>query len=298
MMSNPYKFLPQLNIDWGCETNISIDMPGLFIDNSTQTSPVKDMASGELSPLFGVTDKRTSNETPQVLASQCRGLLQQLSKLQLAHHSRENLYRLKTELKELIAIFSNAANKEKQPSTNPGSAESCTVQTKGLGRPRKNILASSSVVLARDLSITKEDAQSPIRQLQTRKTYPQRYHEVDKVNANGVASVFKNYRQSPKEESIKVVSQKRPSSNSLQAIPAKLNKEENDAKEDEAFDFHEIGPTSVNTGCLTTIIDGKTVEIPLEQIRVAIATTSNSLDIAQTELVPSEELISEDDAVK
>ncbi|XP_047129189.1 uncharacterized protein LOC100213006 isoform X2 [Hydra vulgaris] len=296
MMSNLYKFLPQLNIDWGCETNINIDMPGLFVDNSTQTSPVKDMVGGEHNLFFGVTDKRTSHETPQVLASQCRGLLQQLSKLQLAHHSRENLYRLKTELKELIAIFSNAANKDKQPIVNSGSIENSSVQLKSLGRPRKNASAPS-IALNHDLSITKEDAQSHVRPLQTRKTYPQRHQEVDKVNAIGVATVFKNIRQSAKNETVKIVSQKRSISDSHDECPAKLSKEDNCVKEEDGdFDLQGIGPPSIETSCLTTIIDGKTIEIPLENIRTAIG-TSNSLNISQTVLA-SEELISEDDAVK
>ncbi|XP_065649747.1 uncharacterized protein LOC100213006 isoform X5 [Hydra vulgaris] len=297
MMSNLYKFLPQLNIDWGCETNINIDMPGLFVDNSTQTSPVKDMVGGEHNLFFGVTDKRNSHETPQVLASQCRGLLQQLSKLQLAHHSRENLCRLKTELKELIAIFSNAANKDKQLIVNSGSIENSSVQLKSLGRPRKNVSAPS-IALNHDLSITKEDAQSHIRPLQTRKTYPQRHQEVDKVNAIGVATVFKNIRQSSKNETVKIVSQKRSISDSHDECPAKLSKEDNCVKEEDGdFDLQGIGPPSIETSCLTTVIDGKTIEIPLENIRTAIGTASNSLNISQTVLA-SEELIPEDDAVK
>lgn len=144
MLSVSYKSHPVLNVDWSTMTSDEVkDVPGFRIDAGTQTTGATLLAgTSEFSKISRMSDGKRITETPQVLASQCRGLLQQLSKLQLAHHSRENLHRLKAELKELISIFSSAP-KQKQVISSPGLSGSYIIQTKGPGRPKKATLPAS-----------------------------------------------------------------------------------------------------------------------------------------------------------
>ena len=138
MLSVAYKSSPVLNVDWSFVPENSEDLPGNIVDKSTQTTDATLISnSPQLSRMAKMADSRRLTETPQVLASQCRGLLQQLSKLQLAHHSRDNLYRLKSELKELISMFSTAP---KPKAFTPISlTDTYVIQSKGPGRPRKII---------------------------------------------------------------------------------------------------------------------------------------------------------------
>uniref|UniRef100_A0A7M6DLZ7 SWIM-type domain-containing protein n=1 Tax=Clytia hemisphaerica TaxID=252671 RepID=A0A7M6DLZ7_9CNID len=110
MMSVPYRTNPIFQADWSVVSqDIRTDAPGLLIDVGTQTTGATLLPA--YTPEFSLTrmnDSRRPAETPQVLANQCRGLLQQISKLQLAHHTRDSLYRLRSELKELVSIFSTA----------------------------------------------------------------------------------------------------------------------------------------------------------------------------------------------
>ena len=110
MMSVPYRTNPIFNADWSIISHeLRTDTPGLLNDVSTQTTGANLITS--CVPDFSlskVSEQRRLAETPQVMASQCRGLLQQLSKLQLGHHSKDSLHRLRSELKELISIFSAA----------------------------------------------------------------------------------------------------------------------------------------------------------------------------------------------
>ena len=110
MMGNPYRTNPIFNADWSViSPDLRIHTPGSLNDVATQTTGANLITT--CVPEFSLTkinDQRRAAETPQVMASQCRGLLQQLGKLQLAHHSKDSLYRLRSELKELISIFSAA----------------------------------------------------------------------------------------------------------------------------------------------------------------------------------------------
>ena len=110
MMGNPYRTNPIFNADWSViSPDLRVHNPGFLNDVATQTTGANLITT--CVPDFSLTkinDQRRVTETPQVMASQCRGLLQQLSKLQLAHHSKDSLYRLRSELKELISIFSAA----------------------------------------------------------------------------------------------------------------------------------------------------------------------------------------------
>lgn len=133
MLSVAYKSSPVLNVDWSFAPDKTDDLPGNIVDKCTQTSDATLISNSP--QLSKMTDSRRLTETPQVLASQCRGLLQQFSKLQLAQHSRDNLYRLKSELRELITLFSNST---KQKVFSPVSlSDSYVLQSKGPGRPRK-----------------------------------------------------------------------------------------------------------------------------------------------------------------
>jgi SWIM zinc finger. len=109
MMGVPYRSNPIFNVDWSVVSqDFRTETPGLLTDVGTQTTGANLITN--YTPEFSmvkINDPRRAAETPQVLANQCRGLLQQLSKLQLAHHSRDSLYRLRSELKELISIFSS-----------------------------------------------------------------------------------------------------------------------------------------------------------------------------------------------
>lgn len=110
MMGNPYRTNPIFNADWSViSPDLRIHAPGSLNDVATQTTGANLITT--CVPEFSLTkinEQRRAAETPQVMASQCRGLLQQLGKLQLAHHSKDSLYRLRSELKELISIFSAA----------------------------------------------------------------------------------------------------------------------------------------------------------------------------------------------
>ena len=180
MLSVGYKSCPVLNVDWTTiTTDYNAETPGNLVDNSTQTSAASLLSNP--SEFSKMPDSKRVSDTPQVLATQCRGLMQQLSKLQLAHHSRENLYRLKSDLKDLIAVFSSTP-KQKQPLLNPGLSGSYIVQSgKGPGRPRKiNIPTSSATVYVThqpagsDQFSAKQVTPKQVSDAGDRKTYPVR----------------------------------------------------------------------------------------------------------------------------
>lgn len=146
MLSIPYKSSPVLNVDWSFlpehSVNAAEQLPGNIIDKSTQTSDVTLISnSAQLSKMTKMSDPRRMTETPQVLASQCRGLLQQLTKMQLANHGRNDLYRLKSNLKELIYIFSNSTSKQKTLSTTASAAliDPIVMQTRAPVRTTKKL---------------------------------------------------------------------------------------------------------------------------------------------------------------
>ena len=177
MLSVAYKACPALNVDWTTTTtDYTSETPGYLIDNSTQTSPATLLSHS--SEFMNLPDTRRVTETPQVIASQCRGLMQQLSKLQLAHHSRENLYRLRSDLKDLIAVFSSAPKQKQMLSP----ASSYVIQSsKGPGRPRKvnQPTSLSSAIYMTHQTVTDPRNVKPVTPKQAsdageRKTYPTR----------------------------------------------------------------------------------------------------------------------------
>lgn len=113
MLCASYKANPAFSIDWsvdGVVDNLSEGRTDRSIQ-TTETLGTKSFNSvGSSNSKVSLPEFRRFPETPQMLASQCRNLLQQLAKLQLAHQTRENLYHLKCELKELLSMLSKKSS--------------------------------------------------------------------------------------------------------------------------------------------------------------------------------------------
>ena len=113
MLCASYKSNPAFSVDWsvdGVVDNISDGRTDRSIQ-TTETLGTKSVNSvGSSNSKVSLPEFRRFPETPQMLASQCRNLLQQLGKLQLAHQTRENLYHLKCELKELLSVLSKKSS--------------------------------------------------------------------------------------------------------------------------------------------------------------------------------------------
>ena len=113
MLCASYKANPAFSIDWsvdGVVDNLSEGRTDRSIQ-TTETLGTKSFNSvGSSNSKVSLPEFRRFPETPQMLASQCRNLLQQLAKLQLAHQTRENLYHLKYELKELLSMLSKKSS--------------------------------------------------------------------------------------------------------------------------------------------------------------------------------------------
>jgi len=107
MLCIPYRSNPLLNVDWSTISDEDECIPGMLVDRSTQHTHSSSMSKDE--PVnIRLPEFRRSTETPQVLATQCRNLMQQLVKIQLGHQSRDNLSRLKSDLKDLVTLCSNS----------------------------------------------------------------------------------------------------------------------------------------------------------------------------------------------
>ena len=113
MLCASYKANPAFLIDWSVDGVVDNLSEGRT-DRSIQTTEALGTKSfnsvGSSNSKVSLPEFRRFPETPQMLASQCRNLLQQLAKLQLAHQTRENLYHLKCELKELLSMLSKKSS--------------------------------------------------------------------------------------------------------------------------------------------------------------------------------------------
>lgn len=284
MMSNSYRSSPVFCVDWSVSfAGIKKD-PGTLIDSATQTTGANLISNTPDVRLTRVGDLQRITEPPHVLATQCRVLLQQLSKLQLAHHSRENLNRLKSELKELISRFTTPQNtNSSSPLTMSrlimkGKKSSDSTDTNQSVFDHYNVKlitpkqAISGIIENKDQEEIVKDMETPnnatVVESLVDSLVDQQVPSLPSLTTPATTLTIKPAGTS--------TSRKRVQSPSVFLKPSEKQRKREPIV---AAKNIEIQPKSDNNAQFTsdasisTVIDGQTVNIPLEQMAAAVAAT-------------------------
>lgn len=293
MMSVQYRSAPVFNVDWSIgSTNSKNDIPGFLVDNTTQTTSANLIGTPSDLRITKVGDIQRIMETPQVLASQCRGLLQQLSKLQLAHHSRENLNRLKSELKELISRFSTPQNIVSSTAT---GLPRLVLSTKG-----KRNEGSQSVFDQYNVKLVTPKQVTNAADLKLRASPIRKPHNDDENNTGDVVdSLFISTDSDHQQELVSTDHQQVSSPTSIlpattltikavapntrkrvQSPSVFLKPTEKRPRRENAIAAKNIEISakpglqfSADATTISTVIDGQTVNLPLDQVAAAVASS-------------------------
>lgn len=293
MMSVQYRSAPVFNVDWSISVSgTKKDIPGSLVDNGTQTTSANLIGTPSDLRITRVGDIQRIMETPQVLASQCRGLLQQLSKLQLAHHSRENLNRLKSELKELISRFSTPQNIV--TTTNAGTAMPRLVLSKG---KKTDVTSNQSVFEQYNVKLVTPKQVTDAVDMKFRASPIPKPSNQNGSDEAAVDSLFISDTDTEQQNEMVIEQQqvssppilpattltikavapnlrKRVQSPSVFLKPAEKRTKKEAVTAAKNIEIHTKPPDlqfSSDVTTISTAIDGHTVNIPLEQMVVAVS---------------------------